>query len=155
MVFGPSTLKDGTARVEVVLDASRVDGEYDVPNFGLPCPEGVAAPLPGTVGKDSIKEAPNAEVGLKGFRPVNPVACGCKGPLVLNPETDVTAVPVVDGAGEFNESAEKASENPDVAVVDVFCAVNCGGCQVRVDEAGFLPGSLLPRAKLDATEDIF
>lgn len=141
-----------------MLDVSRVDAEYDGPNFGLPCPEGVAAPLPGTVGKDSIKEAPNAEVGLKGFRPANPVACGCKGPFMLNPEADVIAVPVVDGAGEFNERAEKASENPDAVVVDVFCAVNCGnpvGCQVRVDDAGFLPDSLLPKAKLDATEDMF
>lgn len=158
MVFGASILKDGTVRAEVVLDVSMVDAEYDGPNFGLPCPEGVATPLPGTVGKDSIKEAPNAEVGLKGFSPANPVACGCKGPLVLDPETDVNAVPVVDGAGEFNEGPENASENPDVVVVDVFCAVNCCnpvGCQVRVDDAGFLPGSLLPTAKLDATEDMF
>ena len=133
--------KDGTVRVEVLLDVSRVDAEFDAPSFGLPCPEGVVAPLPGTVGSASIKDAPNAEVGLKGFRPVNPVACGCKGPFMLNPETDVNAVPVVEGAGEFNERAEKASENPDVVVVDVFCAVNCGnpvGCEARVDNAGSL-----------------
>lgn len=136
--------KDGTVRVEVLLDVSRVGAEFDEPSFGLPCPEGVAAPLPGTVGSESIKEAPNAEVGLKGFRPANPVACGCKGPFVFNPETDVNAVLVVEGAGEFNERAEKASENPDVVVVDVFCAVNCGnpvGCEVRVDNAGSLLGS--------------
>lgn len=137
-------LKDGIVRVEAVLDVSKVDAEIDGPNFGLPCPEGVAAPLPGTVGNDPIKEAPNAEVGLKGFRPANPVACGCRGPLVVNPEIDVIAVPVVEGAGESNERAEKASENPDVVVVvDVFCAVNCGnpvGSEVRMDDAGFLPG---------------
>ena len=134
-------LKDGTLRVGLLLDIST---EFDEPSFGLPRPEGVAAPLPGTVGSESIKEAPNAEVGLKGFRPANPVACGCKGPFVFNPEADVYAVPVVEGAGELNERAEKASENPDVVVVDVFCAVICGnpvGCEVRVDEAGFLLGS--------------
>lgn len=129
-------LKDGTV---VLLDVSSVDAELDGPKFGLPCPEGVAAPLPGTVGSESIKEAPNAEVGLKGFRPANPVACGCKGPLVFNPGLDVKVVPVVKGVAVFNERAEKASENPDVVVVDVFCTVNCGnpvGCEVRVDDAG-------------------
>jgi hypothetical protein len=151
--IGPSKLKDGTVRVEVVLDVSRVDAECDAPNFGLPCPEGVAAPLPGTAGSDPIKEAPNAEVGLKGFMPANPVACDCKGPLGLNPESDVIVVPVVDGAGEFNERAEKVSENPDVVVVDVFCAVNCDnpvGCELTVGDTTFLP-----RAKLDSTEDMF
>jgi hypothetical protein len=157
-VLGPSTLKDGRVRVEVLLDVPRVDAEFNAPNFGLPCPEGVAAPLPGTVGRESIKEAPNAEVGLKGFRPANPVACGCKGPFVFNPGPDVKVVPVVKGVELFNERAEKASENPDVVVVDVFCAVKCGkpvGCEVIVDDVGFLLGPGLPRAKLDATEDIF
>ena len=79
-----------------MLDVSTVDTELDGPNFGLPCPEGVVTPLPGTVGNDTIKEVPNAEVGLKGFSPANPVACGCKCPLVFKPETDVVAVPVVD-----------------------------------------------------------
>jgi hypothetical protein len=41
----------------------------------LPVIAGVVGSDPATAGRDSSNEAPNEDVGLKGFKPANPVMC--------------------------------------------------------------------------------
>ena len=53
--------------------------------------EGVVGPDCGIGGKDSSNEAPNEDVGLKAFKPVKPVVCGCSGD-VEEENADVAAV---------------------------------------------------------------
>jgi len=47
----------------------------------LPVIVGVVEAEPAIGGRDSNKEAPNEDVGLKGLRPANPVTCDLTGAI--------------------------------------------------------------------------
>lgn len=82
---------------------------------------GVVGAEPGIGGNDSIRLAPNEDVGLKAFIPaVNPVACGCKAEgvkLLVPVPLDTLVAPVCWLPRLENIESENV---PDVTVVDVF-----------------------------------
>ncbi len=69
-----------TVEVEAVIDDGVLAAGIDVlEKSGVPVTAGVVGPDPAIGGNDSNNEAPNEEVGLKGFNPVIPVACDLTG----------------------------------------------------------------------------
>ena len=69
-----STMLVGVAE-KIVGEMAESSGEV------LPYNAGVVRPDPVTGGRDSSNEAPNEDVGLKGFKPVNPVMCELTGEI--------------------------------------------------------------------------
>jgi hypothetical protein len=69
---------------------------------------GLGFVVDGVVGNDSSKDAPKEEVGLNGFSPAKPVACGCSG-----------AVPTEDGFVPVEVPKERLENESERAEVEV------------------------------------
>jgi hypothetical protein len=87
----------------------------------LPVTAGVVGPDPAIGGRDSSNEAPNEDVGLKGFNPPSPVMCDLTddvepGPSGVAVECDVLAAPVGwdDSGVEYEEPKLVADFVPSV-----------------------------------------
>lgn len=92
--------------------------ELESEKAGNPFPVGVAlfSGVLGKAGKDSSRDAPNEDEGLKALIPPNPVEWVCTvGDTVIDGDVDVTVAPV---PCDDNEDENIDPENADPAVVD-------------------------------------
>jgi hypothetical protein len=94
----------------------------------LPVIAGVVGSDPATGGRDSSNEAPNEDVGLKGFKPVNPVMCDLTEEMgdvdpVANGIVDVVLVDKSDALATpvgWDDSGVENKEPGPVTEVAVF-----------------------------------
>lgn len=114
----------------------------------LPVIAGVAGPEPAIEGRVSSNEAPNEDVGLKGFNPANPVRFDLTGEmgdveLVMN-GVAVAFTPVVwSDSGVKNKESGPFFEPSGLLDIDGVTAFD-----------GFVDGLLFANAKDDATPEM-